>query len=70
MFRLESETQNLAFSYDTSQAMEICRTIERHCSVLQEATHARAIVDFQGAIQFQVGDLIKVNSKNVSPGWY
>lgn len=27
-------------------------------------------MDFQGAIQFKLGDLIKLESKYVTPGWY
>jgi hypothetical protein len=34
-----------------------------------DATHARAIVDFVGAIQFQTGDLIQITGKDISPGW-
>ena len=35
-----------------------------------DATYARGIVDFVGAIQFQIGDLIKITGKDISPGWY
>lgn len=52
------------------QGSEICATLARHSVGLMDATHARAIVDFVGAIQFQIGDLIKINGKDISPGWY
>lgn len=35
-----------------------------------DATHARAITDYVGAIQFQSGDVIKIGGKDISPGWY